>query len=49
MLNHFLCKFNDVTIDAWINDFFFRHYNFKCCMFWPSQHIICSYCDPGCS
>jgi hypothetical protein len=29
--------------------FFFRRYNFILWMFWPSQHIISTYCDPGCN
>ena len=29
--------------------FFFRRYNFNLSMFWPSQHIIFTYFDPGCS
>ena len=29
--------------------FFFRHYSFILWRFWPSQHIISTYYDPGCS
>jgi hypothetical protein len=29
--------------------FFFRRHNFNLWMFWPSQHIISKYYDPGCS
>ena len=29
--------------------FFFRRYDFILWTFWPSQHIISTYCDPGCS
>jgi hypothetical protein len=28
---------------------FFRRYNFNLWIFWPSQHIISNYYDPGCS
>jgi hypothetical protein len=34
------------TFHCWL---FFRHYNFILWTFWPSQHIISTYCDPGCS
>jgi hypothetical protein len=27
--------------------FFFRRYNFNRWIFWPSQHIISDYYDPG--
>jgi hypothetical protein len=29
--------------------FFFRCHNFNLWIFWPSQHIISTYCNPGCS
>jgi len=29
--------------------FFFMRYNIILWTFWPSQHIISTYCDPGCS
>jgi len=35
--------------EKWPVFFFFRCYNFNCWMFWPSQHIISIYCNPGCS
>jgi len=34
---------------CWSAFFFFRCYSFILWMFWPSQHIISTCCNPGCS
>jgi len=45
-------NYPEENIQHWISSlwlFFFRCYNFNLWTFWPSQHMISTYCDPGCS
>ena len=41
-------RFNIQQCFVLLTYFFLRHYNFNLWMFCPSQHIISTYCDPGC-
>ena len=44
-----LCSLAHAWLTVCFSTFFFRHYNFILWTFCPSQHIISTYCDPGCS